>query len=148
MKNFLIILVIATIAYAVNQQKSSSSKPSSNTQLNTSSIEDQRIQKAFRNQQSDIQVKGSGSVIKVLPDDTKGSKHQKFILKLASGQTVLIAHNIDLAPRINSLRKGDIVSFNGEYEWNSQGGVIHWTHHDPQRRHEDGWLKHKDKIYK
>ena len=152
MKNFLIILVIAAIAYGVSQQKSSSSAPlkstTSTTQSSRASSSDQTLQNAFRNKQSDIQVTGSGSVIKILPDDTKGSKHQKFILKLASGQTVLIAHNIDLAPRINSLRQGDTVSFNGEYEWNSKGGVIHWTHHDPKRRHEDGWLKHNGKVYK
>ncbi|MCG5357315.1 DUF3465 domain-containing protein, partial [Acinetobacter seifertii] len=23
----------------------------------------------------------------------------------------------------------------------------HWTHHDPQNRHENGWLKHNGRIY-
>jgi hypothetical protein len=39
-----------------------------------------------------------------------------------------------------------VLSF-GEYEYSNQGGVIHWTHHDPSRRHEDGWLKHDGKTY-
>jgi hypothetical protein len=103
---------------------------------------------AFENQQSDLQVRGSGTVIHVLPDDTRGSQHQKFILKLSSGQKLLIAHNIDLAPRISALREGDSVEFFGEYEWNTKGGVVHWTHHDPAGRHEDGWLKHKGKSYR
>jgi len=68
-------------------------------------------------------------------------------LKLTSGQTLLVAHNIDLAPRISSLREGDSVAFYGEYEWNSKGGVIHWTHHDPQGQHVTGWLKHNGKTY-
>ena len=151
MKNLFSIIVIAAIAYGVNQQKNSPTKSTSSSQSTSSSrasSSDQTLQSAYRNKQSDLQVTGLGSVIKILPDDTKGSKHQKFILKLASGQTILIAHNIDLAPRINSLRTGDTVSFNGEYEWNSKGGVIHWTHHDPGGRHEDGWLKHNGEVYK
>jgi hypothetical protein len=82
-----------------------------------------------------------------LSDDLDGSRHQRFILKLASGQTVLISHNMDLAPRIDSLRKGDMVEFYGEYEWNPKGGVVHWTHHDPNGRHVAGWLKHRGKTY-
>ncbi len=94
-----------------------------------------------------MQVNGSGKVIKILPDDNQGIRHQRFILRLNSGQTLLFAHNIDLAPRINRLKLGDNVKFYGEYEWSSKGGVIHWTHHDPNGRHKDGWLKHKGKKY-
>lgn len=90
------------------------------------------IEQAFQNQQSDLQVEGEGTVIKILGDDNDGSRHQRFILKLENGQTLLIAHNIDLAPRISGLRKFDTVQFYGEYEWNAKGGVVHWTHHDPR----------------
>ncbi|ELF3522807.1 TPA: DUF3465 domain-containing protein, partial [Vibrio cholerae] len=100
------------------------------------------LQQAYQSQQSDLQVQGFGQVVKVLPDDNDGSKHQKFILKLNSGQTLLVAHNIDLAPRIPNLKVGDSVEFYGEYEWNKKGGVLHWTHKDPQNRHAHGWLKH------
>jgi hypothetical protein len=93
------------------------------------------------------QALGSGKVIRVLSDDNDGDRHQRFILELSSGQTLLIAHNIDLAPRIESVRKGDTVAFKGIYETNPQGGVIHWTHHDPQGRHPAGWLEHKGRRY-
>ena len=113
----------------------------------SSQSSDTTLQNAYKNRQSDLQVLGKGVVIKLLRDDLKGSRHQKFILKLSTGQTLLISHNIDLAPRINRLRTGDTVAFHGEYEWNSKGGVIHWTHHDPGGSHIGGWLKHKDKTY-
>ena len=105
------------------------------------------IVNAFNNHESDVQVKGAGTVIRILKDDHQGSRHQKFILKLSSGQTVLVAHNIDLAPRINSISNGDAIQFYGEYEWNNKGGVVHWTHRDPNGRHVGGWLKHNGKTY-
>jgi len=105
------------------------------------------LREAFERRQSDVQVEGWGIVVQILPDDRQGRRHQRFILELDSGQTVLVAHNIDLAPRIASLTKGDQVSFFGEYEWNAQGGVLHWTHHDPQGRHVGGWLEHKGVRY-
>lgn len=108
---------------------------------------DQVLKQAYQSQQSDVQVRGSGVVIRVLRDDNVGSRHQKFILKLESRQTLLVAHNIDLAPRVANLNVGDRIEFNGEYEWNSKGGVLHWTHHDPQGRHEGGWLKHNGRTY-
>ena len=105
------------------------------------------LQQAFQNQQSNVQVRAVGQVIRVLSDDRDGSQHQRFIVRLSSGQTLLIAHNIDLAPRVNSLSVGDRVEFYGEYEWNPQGGVIHWTHHDPAGRHVGGWIRHNGQVY-
>ena len=92
-------------------------------------------------------MEGRGIVKKLLRDDNEGSRHQRFLLRLDNNQTLLVAHNIDLAPRIDDLREGDEVGFYGEYEWNNQGGVLHWTHHDPGRRHVDGWLKHNGRVY-
>ena len=108
---------------------------------------DATLASAFANHSSNIQVQGDGQVTKVLEDDNIGSRHQRFIVQLATGQTLLVTHNIDLAERIASLKAGDTVEFSGEYEWNPQGGVIHWTHRDPQGRHTDGWIKHKGKMY-
>lgn len=102
---------------------------------------------AYENHSSGLEVRGAGVVIRVLPDDDVGIRHQRFILRTASGQTLLVAHNIDLAPRIDGLRVGDRVEFLGEYEWNPKGGVIHWTHRDPQGRHQGGWLEYDGRGY-
>ena len=106
------------------------------------------IAHAYKNKLANIQVRSAGRVVATLPDDNQGNRHQKFILELPNGQTVLVAHNIDLAPKIDYLKKGDEVEFYGEYEYSNKGGVIHWTHHDPSGRHIDGWLKYKGKQYK
>ncbi len=102
---------------------------------------------AFENRQSDVQLRGLGRVVRVLSDDNEGSRHQRFIVEVGPGHTVLVAHNIDVAPRIDGLTRGDRVEFFGEYEWNPKGGVIHWTHHDPRGRHVGGWLKHEGRTY-
>lgn len=105
------------------------------------------IGEAFRNGRSNVQVSGEGRVARILPDDNKGSRHQRFLLELESGHSLLIAHNIDLAPRVDNLREGEPLEFYGEYEWNKQGGVIHWTHHDPKGVHPGGWLKYRGNVY-
>jgi hypothetical protein len=113
----------------------------------TSIVQAVSLKTAYDNHQSNVQVKGSGTVIRILKDDNKGSRHQKFILKLSSGLTVLIVHNIDLAPRINSISNGDVIQFYGEYEWNNKGGLVHWTHRDPNGHHVGGWLKRNGSTY-
>ena len=108
------------------------------------------IMEAFDEQRYSIQVKGCGRVTAVLADDNKGSRHQRFIVQLQDIEpkhTVLIAHNIDLAPRVDALKKGDEVVFYGQYEYNPQGGVVHWTHHDPAARHQHGWIEHKGQRF-
>lgn len=108
---------------------------------------DAQLADAFAKHVSHVQVAGQGVVVKLFSDDNDGSRHQRFILKLSSGQTLLIAHNIDIAPRIDTLHEGDVVLFEGEYEWNEKGGVVHWTHHTPSGTHPNGWLEHQGKKY-
>ena len=126
----------------------SCASPGPATEQRTAPLVDDPIGRAFASRVSDVQVEGEGKVIRILADDLDGSRHQRFIVQLASGQTLLISHNIDIAPRITGLKVGDSVSFNGEYVWNEKGGVIHWTHHDPQGRHVAGWVIHDGKTYK
>lgn len=108
---------------------------------------DQQLAKAYQNHRSDFQVQATATVIKLLADDNRGSRHQRFIVRLNTAQTLLVAHNIDLAARIDSLKEGDSIELYGEYEWSDKGGVMHWTHRDPGGRHVGGWIKHNGQTY-
>lgn len=110
-------------------------------------VGDDSVGRAFKNRTSNVQVEGEGVVTRILADDNSGGRHQRFIIRLKSGQTVLIAHNIDIAPRVADLEEADKVRFYGEYVWNEKGGVVHWTHHDPAGRHPAGWVKHNGRTY-
>jgi hypothetical protein len=108
----------------------------------------QAVLEAYQNQQSNVIVENVvGSVEVLLRDDLDGDRHQRFIIRLASGQTVLVVHNIDIAPRVANLAVGDRVTIAGEYEWNDRGGLIHWTHRDPRSSHADGWIEHNRVRY-
>jgi len=113
----------------------------------SASSDDNAIARAFKDKKRNVQVEGEGVVERILADDLVDGKHQRFIVRLGTGQTLLISHNIDLAPRVAGLQEGDRIAFYGEYIWNSQGGIVHWTHHDPQGRHVAGWLKYKGQTY-
>lgn len=76
------------------------------TEQRTAPLSDDPIGRAFASRASDVQVEGEGTVIRVLADDLDGSRHQRFIVQLASGQTLLISHNVDIAPRIDGLNVG------------------------------------------
>lgn len=137
----LILLVLASLylwftGVSPNQSLVSSTSAADETNLST-----------YQAPQSGSQMGGEGVVVRVLADDNDGSRHQRFILRLASGQTLLIAHNIDIANRIEALSSGERVEFYGQYESNPEGGVIHWTHHDPEGKHVAGWLKRNDIFY-
>jgi len=103
-------------------------------------------QRQFVASDSGTWVEISGIVIKLLRDDNDGSRHQRFIIDLRNGQTLLIAHNIDLASRI-PLGVGDRVKIRGMYEWNNLGGLVHWTHHDPMGIEEGGFVVCRHRTY-
>ena len=113
----------------------------------TANMDAGAISEAFSAHRNLPLVQGSGIVVKILKDDTKGLKHQKFLLKVSDNITILIAHNLDLAPRVEDIHEGDVIEFKGEYIYTPKGGTVHWTHKDPRGDHQAGWLKHNDKTY-
>jgi hypothetical protein len=100
------------------------------------------VERAFAEHRSGIEVTVDGSITRVLSDDTGPSgTHQRFIVRVnASAQTLLIDNNLNIGERV-PVAVGDGVTVHGEYVWNDQGGLIHFTHHDPSRTHEDGWIE-------
>lgn len=106
------------------------------------------VERAFAEQRSGVQVTAQGTVVRLLADDSGPTgAHQRFIVRLAAAsQTVLVTNNVDVGERV-PLAIGDDVLVHGEYIWNAEGGLIHFTHHDPDRSHEDGWIEWRGVRY-
>lgn len=134
-----LIVAFIILIYGANQYQPQQTGPVPEAETEVAAL--------YQQQQSDVQLEVEGRVIRLLEDDNKGSRHQRFIIEMADGHTLLVAHNIDLAPRIPDLQQGDTVTLYGEYEWNAEGGVMHWTHHDPDNRHPHGWIRHQGQLY-
>ncbi|MBX9947521.1 MAG: DUF3465 domain-containing protein [Candidatus Obscuribacterales bacterium] len=85
-------------------------------------------------------------VKKMLKYDDRGLPHEKFLLLLSNGSTILVAHNTKMAPYV-PLQSGDLVTVSGEYIWNAKGGLIHWTHHSDTPNHKSGYIDFNGKRY-
>ena len=143
MQKLILICFIAFFCVACKQTVSQAPLTSSEVAQSANTA----IEQAFKQRKSNVEVEGKGEVVKILADDNSGLKHQKFLVKISPEQTLLFAHNLDLAPRIAQLAIGDRIEFKGEYVYNPKGGIVHWTHKDPQGHHAAGWLKHNGKVY-
>jgi uncharacterized protein DUF3465 len=87
-------------------------------------------------------------VVRLLPDRSSSTgTHEQFIIRLTSQNlTVEVEHNISIGRRV-PVKEGDRLTVHGEYIWNAQGGLIHFTHHDPEGTHEDGYIIDNGTIY-
>ena len=153
MKKYLLVLLAMCVALSFTACRAPTNNPTGSQTLESTpaiasaSMDAGAIVEAYGAHRNVPQVQGSGVVTKVLKDDIKGLQHQKFLLKVSDNITILIAHNIDLAPRVEDIHEGDVIAFKGEYIYTPKGGTVHWTHKDPRGNHQAGWLKHNGKTY-
>jgi hypothetical protein len=110
-------------------------------------VSDDPAARAFADRARGRMLTVHGTVTRLLADDDEGSPHQRFVIRTPSGQTLLVTHNLDRAARLNGLRVNDAVSVHGEYEWNAQGGLMHWTHDDANGQHPAGYIEWKGRRY-
>lgn len=142
-------IVIAALLQYLDPETRSNNAPTTHSDNNTeqSAAGFTTLQKAVANKASHVWFEATTFEIrKVLADDNHGSRHQRFLVKKQGLPTLLVAHNIDLAPRA-PLQAGLSVTIKGRYEWNEKGGVIHWTHHDPSGRKAGGWISLNNQRY-
>ena len=104
------------------------------------------MRQTYRKADTGNWIEDTGVVRRLLSDDNDRTRHQRFIVRLKGGQTLLIAHNLDVASRI-PLGVGDRVRFRGLYEWNDLGGLVHWTHRDPMGVEDGGYIRYRSKTY-
>jgi hypothetical protein len=106
------------------------------------------VKAAFERHAENVELTASGAVDRVLSDqDGPSGPHERFIVRLPDvGMTLLVEHNLSIAPRV-PVAVGEPVVVRGEYVWNAQGGLMHFTHHDPARSHEGGYIVYGGKRY-
>ena len=97
------------------------------------------VYKAQNQHLKHVEVLVNAKVYKILKYDTRGLPHERFLIKLDNNTTILIAHDIKMAPCV-PLKDNMPVTIKGEYIWNSLGGVIHWTHHTDTPFHVGGYI--------
>ncbi len=103
------------------------------------------VQRAYHSQASGSWLTMAASISRLLPDSHGSSTHQRFILRCASGQTVLIDNNVDVGSRAPVALHETVVA-HGQYIWNDLGGLIHDTHHSTGGS-PDGWLLVGQHVY-
>ncbi len=136
-----ILPILASIWGCSNQSEQSAQAEQGTYSLGSVQTRaDQEVLDAQSKGMSKVHVTFSAMVYKILPDDTKGIPHQRFLLRLSNNTTVLVAHNTNLSPYL-TIQPGDVVDVSGEYIWNKKGGLIHYTHPSTSAYKEGGWIK-------
>jgi hypothetical protein len=73
-------------------------------------------------------------------------EHEAFDVQTASGPAEIV-DNVDIAPRI-PVTPGDQIQVRGEMVHDpGKPPIVHWTHHDPQGTHEDGFIRLNGRAY-
>ena len=115
---------------------------------NVGSTDNAAVKVAFERHADGVQVTATGVIDRVLSDqDGPSGPHERFIVRLPDvAMTVLVEHNLSLAPRVPVV-VGEPVMVHGEYIWNAQGGLVHFTHDDADRSHEGGYIVYGGRRY-
>jgi hypothetical protein len=143
-----LIATLASVLLLFQGCSSGGAPPSTANQAQTTNLAngDGEIIAAQDDHAIKVEVTGEAQVVRLLREDDEGLPHQKFLLRLSNGTTVLVAHDIKTAPRV-PLNVGDMIRIHGEYIWNAKGGLIHWTHLSDSPRHESGWIEFNGARY-
>ncbi len=73
-------------------------------------------------------------------------EHEEFSVQTSSGPVDVI-DNVGIAPRI-PVKPGQPIQIRGEMVHDpGKLPIVHWTHHDPGGRHQDGFIRFRGRMY-
>ncbi|HEV7179806.1 MAG TPA: DUF3465 domain-containing protein [Candidatus Baltobacteraceae bacterium] len=73
-------------------------------------------------------------------------EHEEFSVQTKAGPLEVI-DNVDLAPRV-PVQPGDRIEVRGEMVHDAgKAPIVHWTHHDPEHKHPDGFIRLRGQVY-
>jgi hypothetical protein len=122
-----------------NQQAATQTRPAGT--VNADDIDDSEVENMTARERAERPPVAGDQI-----DELFKQKHQKFLMKTADGHEVMVAHNIDLSPRVPA-KEGDSVKFRGEYIWTERGGKVHFTHKPQYGGFKGGWIELGGKKY-
>lgn len=106
------------------------------------------LERALRDKAQDQLLVVVGWVTGILPDvERDGVSYQRFEVRLVNRQHLLIEHDLHRSTRVEGIKAGSELLIRGRYFWNEQGGVLRYTHHDPEQKRPDGWIRFKHRNY-
>lgn len=79
------------------------------------------------------------------PDANGRLTHQRFVMSCANGLHLLVVNDVSIGMRVPFVRLARVV-VRGQYEWDSQGGLLHFTHRSDSGG-VGGWILVKSHIY-
>ncbi|AFY00753.1 DUF3465 domain-containing protein [Bdellovibrio bacteriovorus] len=128
-----------------NRQSEDSSYEQS-ASLDESASDSDLVRAVNDRRREDFVEGGSLTVVKILPDDSSGLEHQKWVVRLSNGELMQAVYNLDMCPRV-PLKVGDVIAMGGQFIWTNKGGLLHWLHHDPRGRRPDGYVYVNGQYY-
>lgn len=120
-------------------------------QTTSSNADNAAVYDAWRTGRSHVEVTLDGSVARMLGMRVgRSGTHEGFLVHLTGGDghglTVRVEDNIDLTGPI-PLAEGESVEVRGEYIFDPEGGIVHYTHRDHHYHHVAGYVLAGGKFY-
>ncbi|GAC1328213.1 MAG: hypothetical protein NVS2B16_00330 [Chloroflexota bacterium] len=100
---------------------------------------------AWTRHESRTWITVTARVVRLLPETYGRYEHQRFVVHCTSGRSILVTNDVSIGTRA-PIAAGATVTVHGEYIWNRQGGLVHFTHHSDSGG-PGGWILYRHKLY-
>lgn len=138
-------VLVSVLAASVAYLRTRPSGPSANSAAKEAAVGCRVVHRDFVQHRNGVWVTLDAAIIRILPDATGRYRHQRFVVLCPGGETVLIVNDVSIGRRVPVI-VGGAIGVRGQYIWNAQGGLVHFTHHSDTGG-SAGWILWHGRVY-